>query len=127
ADVIEHLPAAWDALASYARALRPGGWVIVSVPTMRSAKVFAERSLRGAGPAPPPGIFDATPLQVMTRKRLLRWASAAGLSLEASFDAYLSQNRFGPLLRIANLATLKLFNEFWMVQIQARFRRVAPT
>src|SRR5687768_13673251 len=28
ADVIEHIPSAWSALAAYAACVRPGGWVV---------------------------------------------------------------------------------------------------
>src|SRR5262245_56553273 len=34
ADVLEHIPAAWEALTSYAKAVKPGGWVAISVPNM---------------------------------------------------------------------------------------------
>jgi SAM-dependent methyltransferase len=34
ADVLEHMPAAWDALRSFAQSVRVGGWVVISVPNM---------------------------------------------------------------------------------------------
>ena len=34
ADRYRHLPRAWEALATFAEAVRPGGWVVISVPNM---------------------------------------------------------------------------------------------
>jgi 2-polyprenyl-3-methyl-5-hydroxy-6-metoxy-1,4-benzoquinol methylase len=123
ADVIEHIPAAWEALARYAQALRPGGWAVISVPNMRNLKVFMQLFVCGDWPEHLTGIFDATHLQVMTRRRLLRWTDSAGLTLEQWYDAYLSANRADAILKAANLLTLKLLNDWWMVQIQGRFRK----
>lgn len=123
ADVIEHIPRAWEALGSFARALKPGGWVVISVPNMRCLKVLNRLVLRGDWPEEPTGIFDATHLQVMTRKRLVRWCAGAGLSIERWFDAYLSNRWKQSLLRVLDYGTLRLFKDWWMVQLQCVARR----
>ena len=83
ADVIEHIPAAWDALASFARAVKPGGWVVISVPNMQSVYVLIRFMILGDWPERPRGIFDRTHIQMMSRRRLTRWIDGAGLELSA--------------------------------------------
>ena len=120
ADVIEHIPAAWVALKSFAAAVRPGGWVVISVPNMRSLHVFKTFFLGGDWPEDAVGIFDRTHLQVMSRARLDRWCRAAGLEPERWFDRYDPMRpRRGPML---DRLTLKLFHPFFMHQIQVRCR-----
>lgn len=123
ADVIEHIPAAWDALASFAATVRPGGWVVISVPNMRSFKVFYEFFVRGDWPEEPVGIFDRTHIQVMSRGRVDRWCRQAGLKPEQWFDRYdpMRPRRWPAVDRL----TLKLFHSFFMHQIQVRCRRPA--
>src|ERR1043165_1818671 len=40
ADVIEHLPMAWLRLKSFVRAVKPGGWIAISVPNNRYIEVL---------------------------------------------------------------------------------------
>jgi SAM-dependent methyltransferase len=122
-DVLEHVPLAWEALKQYARAVRPGGWVVISVPNMRGLRVLYDFGLRGEWPEHEMGIFDRTHVQVMTHKRLIRWCAAAGLTPERYFDVY----SFGgpPWVRIADWLTLRLFHNSLQMQIQGRFRKTA--
>lgn len=124
ADVIEHLPMAWKALASFAQAVRPGGWVVISVPNMRSIYVLREFFIQGDWPEHPSGIFDQTHVQVMTRRRLQRWYEMAGLRIEKWFDRY---DPHGPrrrrLLQTIDLMSLGTFHSWFMYQLQVRCRR----
>ena len=99
ADVIEHIPAAWDALALFARAVKPGGWVVISVPNMQSLYVLIRFMILGDWPERDGGIFDRTHVQMMSRRRLLRWIDGAGLELERWIDAYADYDRRGRVLR----------------------------
>jgi 2-polyprenyl-3-methyl-5-hydroxy-6-metoxy-1,4-benzoquinol methylase len=123
ADVLEHLPAAWQALEEFAKAVRPGGWVALSVPNMRNIKVFFQFFVRGDWPEESEGIFDSTHLQVMSRRRLERWCASAGLTIEKWYDAYHSKGRYSGILRFIDLATIKLFHFWWMAQLQVRLRK----
>lgn len=123
ADVIEHLPLAWHALANYAKAVRPGGWVVISTPNMRNLKVLHQFLIRGDWPEQPTGIFDATHLQVMTRRRLLRWCHAAQLRIEQWFDLYLSNRWKQTTLKILDLATLRLAHTWWLMELQLLARK----
>lgn len=123
ADVIEHIPRAWQALAEFVKAVKPGGWVVISVPNMRNWDVVAQFLLRGDWPEMPGGIFDASHVQVMSRARLERWCTSAGLRIERWFDRY---DPYGPrryrAFRTLDLLTLKLFHSWFMYQIQVRCR-----
>jgi 2-polyprenyl-3-methyl-5-hydroxy-6-metoxy-1,4-benzoquinol methylase len=124
ADVVEHIPLAWIAFQSYSRMVKPGGWIVVSVPNMRYWEPLATFVIGGDWPEVPMGIFDRTHLQVMTHKRLVRWATAADLELEQEFDCYDFRLIPRNICRIINVASLRLFKSFLNFEIQARFRRV---
>lgn len=124
ADVLEHIPQGWDALRCFAEYVRPGGWVIISVPNMRQVDVLVEFILRGDWPERPTGIFDATHLQVMSPKRLQRWCTAAGLQIERWFDKY---DPNGPrrtrFFRTLDAATFRLAHGWLTYQLQVRCRK----
>jgi 2-polyprenyl-3-methyl-5-hydroxy-6-metoxy-1,4-benzoquinol methylase len=124
ADVIEHIPLAWIALKSYSQMVRPGGWIVISVPNMRYVEALATFVVGGDWPEFPMGLFDRTHIQVMTHKRLIRWATAAGLELEREFDRYDFRFIRRNIYRIMNIASFRLFKSFLNYQIQARFRRM---
>jgi len=125
ADVIEHIPGAWTALAEFSRFVKVGGWVVISVPNMRGWDVFSQFVLRGDWPEKQTGIFDATHVQMMSEKRLARWCEGAGLKPERWVDRY---DPNGPrrlfLSKWANRLTLGLMRSWWMYQIQVVCWRV---
>jgi 2-polyprenyl-3-methyl-5-hydroxy-6-metoxy-1,4-benzoquinol methylase len=128
ADVIEHIPSAWTALADFSRAVRPGGWVVISVPNMRSLKGAFWFLVKGDWPEDPTGIFDATHLQVMTHRRLARWCNAAGLVPEAWFGRYFSLGtRKGQLLAAFDALTFRAFTTWFTSQVQVRCRVRTPS
>jgi predicted SAM-dependent methyltransferase len=126
ADVIEHIPAAWDALISYVRAVKPGGWVVISVPNMRYIGALRTFVIGGDWPEVPLGIFDRTHIQVMTHKRLHRWCHAADLWLEREFDAYDYRFIRRNIHRIINLGSFRLLKSFLNFEIQACYRKGSP-
>lgn len=123
ADVIEHIPQAWEALKEFSQYVKPGGWIVISVPNMRQVVVVKEFFLRGDWPEKDTGIFDQTHLQVMSRKRLERWCENAGLVIDNWFDAYDPRGpRRQRLMRYMDLASPKLFHGWFMYQLQIRCR-----
>ena len=124
ADVIEHMPRAWDRLAEFTRMVKPGGWVVISVPNMRYVEPLATFVIGGDWPEHPLGIFDQTHLQVMTHRRLLRWCARAGLRLDRWYDHYDYRFVRRNLYRLANILTFKLFRSFLTFEVQGRFRRI---
>lgn len=123
ADVIEHVPAAWDALRTYAEAIKPGGWAVISVPNMRSLKVFAQFFLRGDWPEDNTGIFDRTHIQVMSRRRLMRWCASAELRPEQWFGIYMSVGWKRALLKATSRILLQSCDEWFLNNIQVRCRK----
>jgi 2-polyprenyl-3-methyl-5-hydroxy-6-metoxy-1,4-benzoquinol methylase len=120
-DVIEHIPCAWSALASFTRMVRPGGWVLISVPNMRYYPALAHFLLRGEWAEAELGIFDKTHLQVVTKRRLIRWCRFAGLEIEKWHDKYhFLRPRRDPLL---DKWTFGLLHEFFMYQFVVVCRR----
>jgi SAM-dependent methyltransferase len=118
ADVIEHIPMAWDALASFSKAVKPGGWLVISTPNMRNVQVLSKFFIHGDWPEDRLGIFDATHVQMMTKRRLTRWCKMAGLNIERWFDKY--ESRRYPWV---DWATLKLFHNWFTYQLQVVCRR----
>ncbi len=126
ADVIEHLPNAWMVVKQLAEAVRPGGWVVISVPNMRSIYVLHEFFIRGDWPEEDLGIFDKTHIQMMSKRRLLRWTATCGLTLDRWFDAYpWWQPRKMKLLQWINFLSLGLGKSWLMYQVQGRFRKIS--
>jgi SAM-dependent methyltransferase len=126
ADVLEHVPRAWDALRAYAQAVRPGGWVIISVPNHRSFYAAWQYAVRGDWPEQPVGLFDTSHIQFMTRRRLTRWCQSAGLRVVAWVNTWgpygWNRNRW---LRLLNLVTLGLLREWLQYQIQIVCRKAS--
>ena len=124
ADVLEHIPAAWDALRSFAESVRIGGWVVISVPNMLYLAALYQFLWRRDWPELGNGIFDQTHIQFMTTRRLKRWCAASGLVIEKSYDRYdptgLRRQRASRLLDIMSFG---LLHEFCIYQIQFRCRR----
>ncbi len=123
ADVIEHLPLAWERLTGFVEAVKPGGWVVISVPNMRNLKLLSELMVKGDWPEAPAGICDRTHVQVMSRKRLLRWCDAAGLDVTRVTGTYLSAGSRRRVIHTADVLTLGLISEWLFGQIQVLARR----
>jgi 2-polyprenyl-3-methyl-5-hydroxy-6-metoxy-1,4-benzoquinol methylase len=123
ADVLEHMPLAWDRLRDFSRAVRPNGWVVISVPNMRNLKVFSKFYLRGDWPEDPRGTFDRTHIQVMSRRRLKRWCEQALLRPEEWFGTYLTVGYKQQLLKTVSALTLGLLHEWILLQLQVRCRK----
>lgn len=124
ADVLEHMPQAWLTLTRYARCVRPGGWVIISVPNMRSIKVVFEFALLGDWPEEKAGIYDSTHVQVMSRKRLRRWCRSAGLEPEIEAGTFLLLGYKQLLLRGLNALSFGLLQDWFTLQLLVRCRRI---
>ena len=74
--------------------------------------------LGGDWPEKPTGIFDATHLQVMTKKRLTRWCRDAGLRIERWQDRYDPLPKFRRISIPFDYLTLRLFHNWFMFQLQ---------
>lgn len=123
ADVIEHMPNAWDRLAAFAKFVKPGGWVVISVPNMRNFPMVWHFLFKGDWPERATGVFDGTHLQVMSHRRLARWCQSAGLRPEVWFDQYAWIRGSEKTSRRLDAVTLRLMHTWFMYQVQVRCRR----
>lgn len=124
ADVLEHIPMAAARLRSYADMLRPGGWLVVSVPNMRYLEVLGTLVIKGEWYEHPLGIFDETHVQVMTHRRLKRWADNASLRLDRWSRAYDYRFLRRNVYRAIDVATLRTMHSFLTPAVQGVFRKV---
>jgi O-antigen biosynthesis protein len=122
-DVLEHLPLARSRLASYAKMVKKGGWVVISVPNMRQLGVLSTIVFKGDWPEYPMGIFDETHIQVMTHKRLGRWAAEAGLAFQKYQDSYDSRFWQRNIYRAMDKLTLGCFRSLFQFEVVALFVR----
>lgn len=127
ADVLEHIPKAWEALAALAEAVRVAGWVVISVPNMRYLDAIWQFVVRGDWPEPESGIFDATHVQVMTHRRLERWCRSADLKIQKCFDRPHGGWRRNRWRRLFDRLTCRWFHSWFQGHIQVVCRKVAHT
>jgi 2-polyprenyl-3-methyl-5-hydroxy-6-metoxy-1,4-benzoquinol methylase len=124
-DVLEHIPQAWERLRAYTECVRPNGWVVISVPNMHYATALYQFLLRGDWPEHAVGIFDRTHLQVMTRRRLVRWCKMSGLQVERWFDRYGKPGTLlGRIYQAGDYMSFRLFHNIFTVQLQCRCRKL---
>lgn len=124
ADVLEHIPFAWQALSSFVKSVRPGGWVVISVPNMLYLESLYQILWKRDWPESGTGIFDRTHIQFMTSRRLNRWCAEAGLDIEKRYYRYDPNGpRRNLVSRIADRMSLGLLHEFCVYQIQLCCRR----
>ena len=121
ADVLEHMPKAWQRLEQFAKMVKPGGWILISVPNMRQLRVIYTLVIRGDWPENPTGIFDDTHIQVMTHKRLLRWADQSNLSLVKWQNSYFYRPQITAIYKLINALTFNYFKGFFDYQIMGLF------
>jgi len=122
-DVLEHIPLAWEYLNEYTKMVKPGGWVVISVPNMRYLPVLATLCVKGEWYEVPQGIFDKTHVQVMTHKRLMRWCHGANLSLERWHDFYDYRFVWRNIYRVLNILTFRQLRSFTNIEILGVFRK----
>jgi 2-polyprenyl-3-methyl-5-hydroxy-6-metoxy-1,4-benzoquinol methylase len=126
ADVLEHVPKAWDALKVWSECVKPGGWIVISAPNLRNLRTLWTFVIRGEWPEEASGLFDETHIQVMTHRRLVRWCDRAGLTCEKWFDMYPPKPRWRyGAMKSVNFLTFGLAHSWMMYQLQVRCRRSA--
>lgn len=127
ADVLEHIPRAWEALGQFVQAVRPGGWVVISVPNMRYWNAAWRFVVQGDWPEEQVGIFDSSHVQVMTHRRLERWCRSTGLQIIRWFDQRYDGTcpTLARFRLLADLITFRVFHSWFQYQIEVLCRRVA--
>ena len=118
ADVLEHLPDPWDALATCRQMLAPGGTVLLSVPNV-SHYTVAWPLLLGRWQYVDSGLLDRTHLRFFTPSSLADALSQAGLEVVAWRDKALARpRRFRPIEAVLRLAAPHQLS--WQMLVLAR-------
>lgn len=102
ADILEHLVDPWKVLKELSFYIRPGGFVIASVPNIRHARVLIPLLLLGRFQYEEEGILDRGHLRFFTRSSLYDLFASASLRINCCLQA------IGPKARIVNSLTLGL-------------------
>ena len=82
ADVLEHLNDPWGTLARYLQWLKPGGYVVASIPNVRNIALLFNLIVRGRWRYEDSGLLDRTHLRFFTRREIMDLFSATGLQVE---------------------------------------------
>ncbi|MCX5809877.1 MAG: glycosyltransferase [Proteobacteria bacterium] len=79
-DVIEHLYNPWDILAEMTQYVKPGGYVVASIPNIQNITVLQDL-VQGNWRYQDAGILDATHLRFFTLEETKKMFSGAGLTI----------------------------------------------
>jgi len=82
ADVLEHLRDPWGTMARYLQRLKPGGYVVASIPNVRNIALLYNLIIRGRWHYEDSGLLDRTHLRFFTRREIMELFAAAGMDVE---------------------------------------------
>lgn len=120
ADVLEHLRDPWGTLERYLQWLKPGGYVVASIPNVRNIALLYNLVVRGRWRYEDSGLLDRTHLRFFTRREILDLFIGAGLEIEL-----VRENRENMSLarRILAAPILALIPDLGVCQYLIRARR----
>lgn len=81
-DVLEHLVDPWTMLARLRSYVRPGGWLLASIPNVRHHKVVRHLVWPGRWRYEADGVLDRTHLRFFTRESARELVESAGFAIE---------------------------------------------
>jgi O-antigen biosynthesis protein len=81
-DVLEHLYNPWDALAELSSFIKPGGYVVASLPNIQNITIVQDL-IKGIWQYQDAGILDATHLRFFTLDEAKKMFSGAGLAIKS--------------------------------------------
>ncbi|MFH0824867.1 MAG: class I SAM-dependent methyltransferase [Pseudomonadota bacterium] len=111
-DVLEHFRDPWQALRNHLVLLRPGGYVMASIPNVRYYKAVRDLVFKGQWEYADAGIFDRGHLRFFT------WSSIEKLFENCGLDIVRVQEKVrGPyLLKLLNILALNRLRGFLVKQ-----------
>jgi SAM-dependent methyltransferase len=124
-DVLEHLVAPVEVLSRLVGLLKPGGFLVASIPNVAHVWVFANL-LAQRWPQQDRGIFDRTHLRFFARHDMIALLEGAGLEV-VTVRPWFTRHR--PLQAAALVASLYVFRNFWARQfllVGRKSARVGP-
>ncbi len=111
-DVLEHLIDPEALLARAVKQLRPGGFVVVSLPNVAHVWVFANL-LAKRWPRKDSGIFDRTHLRFFAKRDMVALLRGAGLDVLTVRPYY---TRFRAIRMACLVCSLYVFRDYWARQ-----------
>jgi 2-polyprenyl-3-methyl-5-hydroxy-6-metoxy-1,4-benzoquinol methylase len=122
-DVIEHVLEPGDLLQSLRPLLKPGGFLVASIPNVRYFFNVVDLAVHGRWDYTDEGILDRTHLRFFTRSSMIRLLEESGFSVEKTAGI----NPTGSLkFRLANLLTLGRWSDMQYLQFACLARAVRP-
>jgi 2-polyprenyl-3-methyl-5-hydroxy-6-metoxy-1,4-benzoquinol methylase len=119
ADVLEHLRDPWGTMEQYLQRLKPGGYVVASIPNVRNFYLLYNLIVRGQWRYEDSGLLDRTHLRFFTRKEIMELFSVAGLEVEMVSE---NRERFSLKRRIFAAPLLALIPDLGVCQYLIRAR-----
>ncbi len=113
-DVLEHLIDPWSVVKKLTDFLKPGGFMIASIPNIRSRQAFKQIFLKGDFEYTSEGLFDKTHFRWFCKKNMINLLTPSSFEL-VSVTSNLELKK-GSGTRILNQLTGRLFEEFLTVQ-----------
>ena len=120
ADVLEHLRDPWGTLAQYLQWLKPGGYVVASIPNVRNIALLYNLIVRGQWRYEDSGLLDRTHLRFFTRKEIIELFSTVGLEVELVKE---NRERLSLKRRILAAPLMALIPDLGVCQYLIRARR----
>lgn len=120
ADVLEHLRDPWGTLAQYLQRLKPGGYVVASIPNVRNIALLYNLVVRGQWRYEDSGLLDRTHLRFFTRREIIELFSAVGLEVERVGE---NRERLSLKRRILAAPLMALIPDLGVCQYLIRARR----
>ena len=117
-DVLEHLKDPWGAVKKMDTVLKPGGFIIASIPTLRHWRVMRDLFFKGEFTYRESGTLDITHLRFFTKK------SMGKLFADNHFQVLtITPNTFGAKASLVNRLTLGIFEEFLALRYLVKARK----
>ena len=117
-DVLEHLQDPWVALKKIDTVLKPGGFIIASIPTLRHWRVMRDLLFKGEFTYRESGTLDITHLRFFTKKTMGK------LFADNNFQVLtITPNTFGAKASLVNRLTLGIVEEFLALRYLIKARK----
>jgi 2-polyprenyl-3-methyl-5-hydroxy-6-metoxy-1,4-benzoquinol methylase len=117
-DVLEHLHNPWATLKKVHMVVKPGGFIIASIPTIRNWRVMRDLVFKGEFTYRESGTLDITHLRFFTKKSIRK------LFEESNFKVLrIEPNTFGTKASLVNNVTFGIFEEFLTLRYLVKAKR----
>lgn len=120
-DVLEHMVDPWAFVEKVSSLIKPGGYLITSVPNVRHLSVVLPLLFKGEWSYQDEGVLDRTHLRFFTGKAVKALVSGSGLSFECCVPNFYP----GSLSTNLNRMSLGMLEDFLALQYLTRSQKIA--